>query len=51
MNQKQCTQCRRFLPLDDFHRHSERPDGRNTWCKDCKLEVYCAGNVIEVLVV
>ena len=33
---KTCSSCRRLLPLEDFHRHRGRSDGRQTVCKTCK---------------
>lgn len=33
---KRCAGCARALPLDSFHRHRGRKDGRQTYCRDCK---------------
>lgn len=33
---KPCTKCGEIKPLDDFHRHHARPDGRVAQCKACK---------------
>ena len=36
MDGKACSRCGTIKPLDDFHRHTGRPDGRQTFCKACK---------------
>lgn len=33
---KRCSRCGEELPLDAFHRHRGRKDGRQTVCKACK---------------
>lgn len=33
---KICTECKRELPLEKFHRNRGRPDGRVGMCKDCR---------------
>lgn len=33
---KACTRCSTVKPLDSFHAHAGRPDGRHPWCKDCR---------------
>lgn len=30
-----CTKCKQAKPIDAFGRHSQRPCGRNCWCKAC----------------
>jgi hypothetical protein len=32
---KRCCSCRRDLPLEEFHRARTRPDGRQSYCRDC----------------
>ena len=36
MDSKTCSRCGTAKSVDDFHRHAGRPDGRQTYCKDCK---------------
>ena len=33
---KRCSECGLDKPLDAFHRHRQKHDGRQTVCKDCK---------------
>lgn len=33
---KRCSSCRTDKELHDFHRRSQAPDGRNSYCKQCK---------------
>lgn len=33
---KHCYACNKDKPLDDFYRHSKKPDGRQTQCKECQ---------------
>jgi hypothetical protein len=33
---KTCTKCEQLKPLDEFHKDTARPDGRTTWCADCR---------------
>lgn len=35
---KNCTRCGKAKPLDDFYRHGQTRDGRNSWCKACSNE-------------
>lgn len=35
---KECTKCRRFLPLERFSRDRTHRDGRRSHCKDCFRE-------------
>jgi hypothetical protein len=35
MEKKKCYQCKRTKQIEDFHKNSARPDGRNTRCKEC----------------
>ena len=35
---KDCPQCRRTLPLAEFHRNVRRPDGLAYYCKRCSTE-------------
>lgn len=32
---KRCSRCGEVKPLDDFHRHRSRRDGRQPFCKAC----------------
>ena len=35
---KTCTKCGETKPLDDFHRHRGKSDGRRSWCRECAVE-------------
>jgi hypothetical protein len=35
---KLCTKCGETKPLDSFHRHSQRIDGRQQYCKSCRTK-------------
>lgn len=35
---KTCCRCRKTLPIDKFHKHSQKRDGLNPWCKDCEFK-------------
>ena len=35
---KTCTKCGETKPLDDFHRHRGKADGRYAWCRECAAE-------------
>lgn len=35
---KSCPRCGRWKSLGRYHRDRTRPDGRATWCADCKNE-------------
>ena len=35
---KTCTKCGETKPLDDFHRHRGKAEGRNSWCRECAAE-------------
>lgn len=35
---KQCSNCKRKLPMSDYHRDRTRPDGLKAYCKDCISE-------------
>lgn len=37
---KKCTKCCVIAPLNEFHNHSGRKDGKHSWCKYCKSKVY-----------
>jgi len=32
---KQCTICGKNLPIDEFHKDSQKKDGHSSWCKPC----------------
>lgn len=32
---KWCTNCGQVKPMEDFSPSRSKPDGRNTWCRDC----------------
>jgi len=36
MKTKICTKCKKEKHLSDFHKHKNRLDGYNGWCKECK---------------
>lgn len=33
---KQCSECGKTLPADDFYKHPKAPDGRQSMCKQCQ---------------
>jgi len=33
---KSCTECEKLLPLDEYHKNKDSPDGRHSICKVCK---------------
>lgn len=35
---KTCTKCHNTLSLDSFYKRKRSPDGREAWCKSCRLE-------------
>ncbi len=35
---KTCTKCHNTKELDAFYKRKRRPDGREAWCKVCRLE-------------
>ena len=35
---KTCASCRTDKPLEEFHKHSARRDGRNSYCKPCAIQ-------------
>jgi hypothetical protein len=50
-SEKQCTGCLAVLPLDGFHRHSGRTDGRVSVCKACacaKAKTWRDNNIEDV---
>lgn len=38
MIKKQCGKCMQILSIDEFYRHSGRPDGYSDWCRECTYE-------------
>lgn len=32
---KKCTRCGRELPVTEFYKKTDSPDGLQTWCKEC----------------
>jgi hypothetical protein len=36
---KRCVGCREFKPLDEFHRHGNKKDGRQPRCKPCNIAI------------
>lgn len=38
METKQCCKCGNKLPKSEFHKHRNRKDGLQTWCKSCVKE-------------
>jgi phage anti-repressor protein len=47
--EKECTSCKKILPLDDYYVDNEKFDKRGTKCKKCFLEVRKANrNYIEI---
>lgn len=39
-DEKQCSRCKRWRPLDDFVKGQSFSDGLNPWCKDCRKEYH-----------
>ena len=37
-SRKRCSMCKRWLPLDAFHRNGHRRDGLQTRCRECNIE-------------
>lgn len=35
---KTCTKCQASKPLEGFYKRKQTPDGREAWCKECRLE-------------
>lgn len=35
---KTCTKCQASKPLEGFYKRKRTPDGREAWCKECRLE-------------
>lgn len=35
---KKCLKCGRELPVTEFYKKSNAPDGLQTWCKKCQRE-------------
>ena len=42
--EKQCRDCERLLPIDDFSRNYTYEDGFARNCKECKVKVFNANN-------
>ena len=36
METKKCAKCGRVLPVTEFHKCTQNPDGLYSYCKDCK---------------
>ena len=36
---KKCIYCKKVLPLSDFYKNRDRPDGRDVLCKVCRRAV------------
>lgn len=47
METKKCARCGRELPLDDYHRSKRAKDGRQSYCKECKKEIYLTGSISD----
>ena len=41
---KKCTGCKRELPFSDFHNDASAPDGKNSYCKECRAAYYVTGS-------
>src|SRR5690242_10522143 len=39
---KLCVKCQTAKPEEEFHRRSNRADGRQSYCKECKREIDAA---------
>lgn len=35
---KKCTRCGRELPVTEFNKRNNAPDGLQCWCKECQRE-------------
>ena len=35
-NEKKCIYCKKVLPLSDFYKNRDRPDGHDVLCKECR---------------
>jgi len=35
MNEKRCTHCEQWKPLEEFYRSCDSRDGHAHWCKEC----------------
>ena len=33
---KRCPRCKKEKPREDFHKNASRPNGLQTWCKECQ---------------
>lgn len=40
--EKQCSKCKQWLPLDEFTKNKSFPDGLQNWCKTCMKAYYDA---------
>lgn len=38
-NEKKCIYCKKVLPLSDFYKNRDRPDGHDVLCKECRKAV------------
>lgn len=36
---KRCSKCKQELPLDQFHNATRRKDGKQSYCKTCRVEI------------
>lgn len=36
---KTCSRCRNILPIEQFYRSKGKPDGRDCYCRDCRLRI------------
>lgn len=38
MDTKQCTKCKKILPVSEFHSHAKTKSGLQSWCKGCSRD-------------
>lgn len=46
---KLCTKCQTVLPIENFYRNQGRPDGRDSYCSECRLGVQKSPTVMGQL--
>lgn len=48
MDTKKCSGCKGIKSIEDFYRHSNRPDGRSGYCKVCESARKSSHKTLEV---
>lgn len=38
--EKPCHKCGALKPLEEFNKRSDRPDGKQLWCRSCQAEYW-----------